>query len=586
MPKDGAVLQAALDYAQRGWLVAPLHWIVKGQCSCGKPTCESQGKHPLTPHGLKDSSKNPAIIRKWWKMWPEANVAIITGKESGLVVIDLDDKGHGIQEEELQSKGHGNLPLTPTADTGGGGRHYFYAYNGSRIRNRAGLLDLNVDVRGEGGYVVAPPSRHLSGKQYVWRINHIGHKVAPLPDWLHRLLTEEQKKHLPKDRTVPLSDLWAGVPHGKRNQTAAKLAGRLIGRGMQPEEVMSLMSLWNTQNEPVLPEAELAETVKSIYGAETRKPDFIGVMPAEYFLTADIAKPDNIVEKGIFPEGSALILTGASGVGKSLISLEIAVRLSKGMELWNMEVPKPRQVLLIQKENPDHTIRARLRRICRGLGVQVADKIFFADRKFKLNLNKDIDLRKVKDLIEKVKAEVVVLDPLSSYHSVNENDNIQMRQTLDHLTDITADTGVAWIVIHHEGKPTEATKNSKWRFRGASSIRDWADTMIGYLYKGNNEGKVMRMLTFDKVRHGPEPPNLLFERDENFIHHIVEEDKAVPTSLVAEALAELGGRAKNKAELYKIISKTANVSKATIYRAIDNGENRVWFQGDNGIVAI
>lgn len=587
--KTPPCLQAALDYAKRGWLTAPLHWIVKGRCSCGKEDCHSPGKHPLTQHGLKDASKNAHQIRKWWKMWPEANVAIITGKESGLVVLDFDDKGQGVQVDELQRKGKGNLPHTPQADTGGGGRHYFFSYNGTRIRNKANLLDLTIDVRGEGGYVVAPPSRHISGGKYVWRVNHVGNKLAPLPPWLQTILVEGQKKHLPKDRTVTLSEwgnLWTGVTEPGRNVAATRLAGRLLGRGLPREEVEAILQMWNVHNAPPMSTSELKAAIASINRAEEQKPDKIGVVPADYFLTADISKPEEIISKGIFPEASGLMLTGESGAGKSLLTLEIAIRLSKGMPIWEHDVSKPRQILFIQKENPDHTIKTRLRRICRGLGVQYPEKIFFADRKFRLNIGDARDLRKIKELIEKTRSEVVILDPLSSYHYEPENDNIKMRRVLDNLTDISGETGCAWIVVHHEGKPGDVNKLSKWRFRGATSIRDWADTMIGYIHKPNNEAKVMRILTFDKVRHGPEPANILLERDENFIHHIVEEDLAVPTSLIAEAFSELGGKAKSRAELYKIIAKYADVSRATIYRAIDNAENRVWIQGDKALIAL
>lgn len=590
MPKDGAVLQAALYYAKIGWQVVPLHHPDSSHvtgCSCIKPDCDSPGKHPRTEHGLKDASTNPGIITGWWKKWPQANVGIVCGKKSGLVVVDIDCKTGpaAAVQKALEAKGKGAMPYTVMSDTGGGGFHFLLSYNGIDIRNTTDFHDIKgVDIRGEGGYIVAPPSLHVSGEEYRWRIKP-GGKIAPIPDWLKKLFVEKKSYRPPADKTVLLGEwgkLWSGVETPGRNNTAARLAGRLLGRGISREEVIAILTVWNKANTPPLNQSELIQTINSINRSEEAKPDKIGAMPAEYFLTADIARPDNIVDKGIFPVGSGMMLTGESGAGKSLISLEIGVRIAKGMPLWEYEVPEPRTILYIQKENSEYSIKVRLKRICRGLGVQYPDNIFFADRKFKINLTSVPDMRKVKELVEKLQAKVVILDPLSSYHSVNENDNIQMRRVLDNLTDLSGETGCAWIVVHHEGKPgLENNRLSKWRFRGASSIRDWADTMIGYIVKPNNEGKVMRLLTFDKVRNGPQPTNLLFERDENFIHHVIEETSAVPMSYIAEALSDLGGRAKNKTELFKKLQEFTEASKATIYRAIEAAENRVWFEGES-----
>jgi hypothetical protein len=128
-------------------------------------------------------------------------------------------------------------------------------------------------------------------------------------------------------------------------------------------------------------------------------------------------------------------------------------------------------------------------------------------------------------------------------------------------------------VVHHEGKPAEG-KSTKWRFRGASSIRDWADTMLGYQHKAHNS-KVLRTITFDKIRHGPDRRGLVLERDGNFIHSIFDEDSPVQMSLVAEVIMELGGEAK-KAQVALKIKEYTGCSRATAYRVIDQSENILW----------
>lgn len=571
-------LQAALDYASRGWPVVPIYWPEGDKCSCGKDNCQSPAKHPITIHGLKDATTDKNIIKAWWNKWPKANVAILTGKVSGIMVVDIDPRNGGdVSLKKLERLG--NFPITPTAFTGGGGLHYILEHpgNGVRIGNKSKMAGYEgIDIKGDGGYILAAPSKHISGGQYTWKYPHIGTKIVPPPPWLKKLIETEvvHRTSLPNLRTNnPWAAMWRGVQDGVRNETAAKLAGRLLGRGLQEEEVTEILSIWDTQNSPPLSDQIIRSTVLSISRKEQQKPTTIGVMPAEYLLSSTIERPPEIIAKGVFMEASGLILTGESGVGKSLLSLEIAVKLSKGLPLWGYDVDKPRKILFIQKENPDYTVQTRLRRIMRGLSVNHVPNIQLVDRKFRADIGNSRDLQKITDLITKSGADIIILDPLSSYHHANENDNMAMRRVLDNLTDISAATNCAWIIVHHEGKPSE-DRQGKWRFRGASSIRDWADTMIGLIHKSNNEKKTLRLLNFDKVRHGPEHPSILLERDANFCHHEAEENTLIPMSLVAELLLDIGGKCKGKAPLAKKIMEFINCGRATAYRAIEAAEDR------------
>lgn len=157
------LLTAALWYATRKKPVFPLHSVDEaGRCSCGgKPGCKP-GKHPRIRNGHHGASTDPNRIRSWWSQWPDANIGIPTGESSGLLVLDIDDHGSA-SLEALEAK-HGQLPETLTVGTGGGGRHIYFRYRtGSDIRNSTGKVGSGLDVRGEGGYVVAPPSRTDKG---------------------------------------------------------------------------------------------------------------------------------------------------------------------------------------------------------------------------------------------------------------------------------------------------------------------------------------------------------------------------------------------------------------------------------------
>jgi putative DNA primase/helicase len=165
------LLSAALQYAARGWHVFPCWWINGGQCACPKGgACASPGKHPLTRNGVKDATDDEGQIREWWGTWPWAHVAIATGARSGLIVIDLDCKPgkDGLASLNALAEPHGGLLRTCMVRTGSGGLHLYFKHPGGHVANSAGEMGPGIDVRGEGGYVIAPPSGHVSGGRYEW----------------------------------------------------------------------------------------------------------------------------------------------------------------------------------------------------------------------------------------------------------------------------------------------------------------------------------------------------------------------------------------------------------------------------------
>jgi hypothetical protein len=177
---------AALDYAQRGLPVIPLHTLVDGLCTCRKKqNCgKSAGKHPRTLHGLKDASTNEEQIREWWNKWPDANVGIATGPESGVFMLGPDGQA-GIEAlAELEGQ-HERLPRTPRARSGGGGQHYVFAWpKDGHIKSGANYNGLPIDVRGQGGLFVAAPSLHWTSNRYQWEISLDQAPIAPAPAWL------------------------------------------------------------------------------------------------------------------------------------------------------------------------------------------------------------------------------------------------------------------------------------------------------------------------------------------------------------------------------------------------------------------
>jgi hypothetical protein len=180
-------LDAALTYAAKGWRVLPLYSIRNGQCSCGDRGCGNSGKHPLLAHGSKDATTDAGTIRNWFgAMFPDANIGIATGPESGIFLLGPDGE-QGIADLAKLEKANSELPATPRARSGGGGRHYLFRYpQGHTVANRRNHRGTKIDVRGQGGYFIAAPSNHKSGTPYAWETNAIPPAEAPpwLLDWL------------------------------------------------------------------------------------------------------------------------------------------------------------------------------------------------------------------------------------------------------------------------------------------------------------------------------------------------------------------------------------------------------------------
>ena len=181
-------LDDALRYASYGWPVFPCHSARSGVCSCRlRADCRHPAKHPHTRHGLKDATIDLRQIKKWWGKWPDANVAIVTGADSDLLVIDVDQAHGGPDSLEALLKRLDRLPDHPIAQTGGGGTHRVFQHPGCRVPSRQAVAE-GIDIRADGAYIIAPPSRHASGNAYEWHIDPETVTPPTLPeswlDWL------------------------------------------------------------------------------------------------------------------------------------------------------------------------------------------------------------------------------------------------------------------------------------------------------------------------------------------------------------------------------------------------------------------
>ena len=242
-------LEAALAYAALGWPVLPVAGMSAGECGCRR-SCQHPAKHPLTAHGVHDATTDAVLIAEWWRRSPQANVGIATGAGSGLVVVDVDLPRGGRESLRAVLAAGRELPLTLWACTGGGGLHLFYASPPNvRVANTSGRLPgvaprlPGIDLRGDGGYVVAPPSVHASGGRYRWA-RRAG--LVPLPPWVWAMPPARRARPAPVPTMSEGASAYGaaalsrelervrGLAVGERNDglnRAAFSLGRLVGGG-------------------------------------------------------------------------------------------------------------------------------------------------------------------------------------------------------------------------------------------------------------------------------------------------------------------------------------------------------------------
>ena len=229
-------LRAALAYAECfGFAVLP---------------CQPRGKTPLTEHGYKDAMRDPAQIREWWERWPEANVGIATGVISGVVVLDIDPRHGGDGTIVTLPAQYGKLPETPTVLTGGRGIHLYLRHPGRVVPNSASQIGQGIDVRGDGGYVIAPKSVHESGMCYLWEVSSRIDEtpLAELPAWLLKLMTGAEAGRAPNAESKgpsgaapDLVQLAGGVEEGDRDNQLFRLACYLRRRGYSRAQAEPLL---------------------------------------------------------------------------------------------------------------------------------------------------------------------------------------------------------------------------------------------------------------------------------------------------------------------------------------------------------
>ena len=229
----------ALGYAERGWPVLPL-----------------TGKKPAIKGGVHGARRDKSFIKQ--RFANGSNIGIQTGKQSGIIVIDIDPRNGGDATFSDLITEHGVIPETLQAITGGNGYHLFFNYPGVKLR---GKLGDGIDVKSDGGYVVAPPSVHPDTKQrYAWRKDYA---IADMPVWMLEMLTQPLTKREATSEAIPA---------GKRNTTLFEIGTAMKKKGASANKIMTRLLEDNCLHcQPPLPDEEVHAIAESVSAQSSQK---------------------------------------------------------------------------------------------------------------------------------------------------------------------------------------------------------------------------------------------------------------------------------------------------------------------------
>lgn len=448
------IRDAALRYAERGLPVFPV-----------------RGKLPLTHHGFIDASTDADVIRGWFKQSPDANVAMPTGAASGLFVLDIDPRHGGDQSLAALEAKYGPLPATLEALTGGGGRHLFFASpQGQLIRNSAGKLGPGLDVRGDGGYVVVPPSVHPETKQtYRWTSKV---KPAPAPAWLIEALTT----------TAPVVESApdATIPAGQRNDTLARIAGAMRRKGCTPQAIEAALLAENARRcSPPLPESEVRGIAQSVSrypsapsasnAPRVEEPSGppsqrrIVLIAADEFLKRTSRDERTWLVEGLLPASSQTIWQGRPKVGKSHSLLQLAFDMASGLPAFGrFQVPRATRCAYVELEEPESITKDRYAKMLRAHGGQGpnAENLRFFTREDLHHLHllpRELLGSHLQNLISALRdggSEMVILIALRRFLPTGHNlkDPEVAERINDALDAVLSETGAAIALANHDRK--------------------------------------------------------------------------------------------------------------------------------------
>lgn len=581
--------EAALQYANIGLAVFPLI---------------EKDKRPLTANGFKDATTDPAKIEEWWAIHPNANVGIATGQVSGgLVAIDMDvDKEKDKDGYHTFTKWCDDnfliLPDSWLSITGRGGYHLFYK-SAFPVPSKIGWLE-DVDIRADGGYVVAPPSIHPNGTRYEWEQAPDEYELITSDDteveFIFNSVLVDNKAGKAEPLKVPEE-----IPEGHRDEYMFKLACKYQAMGMSDSEMMAALMVANKERcKPPLSDKEIQKKLKQAQKyqkgevvsvnadtvAQRKTYNKTGRKIEESITENDLEMPtlENFQERdkewlipGYMPKGCVTLLCSDGGIGKTTIWCDTLAAFTTGRTtLFDkaLEIPfqtgEKRSVMYFSKEDPtEEILKRKLREAgadqskirCFGLDDERLSKIWYGS----LLLEK---------LVEKYKPDIVVFDTLQAFlpDGVDMAKRKDMRDALNPLNALGAKFGTTFLMVMHTNK---SANSGRQRMADSSDIWDLGrsalmagrtkDEGICYLsHEKSNYGRLQKTILFSVSDSGIEFKGTSKKKDRDYVAEGTVTTAATPR--LDEAMDFILDNVEDKIEVTELekLAKAAGIASHTL----------------------
>lgn len=532
-------LDFAIQYAQRGLSVIPLNYMVGfDECSCHRVDCTSKAKHPLVADWTNEATIDVEKIKKWWGRFPNANIGIVTGAVSNIVVLDVDgEEGRNslaMLEDEI-----GKLPETWIASTGHGS-HYYFKYNDKVSANRVRFAN-GLDIRSNGGYVVAPPSIHANGTKYLWKTKC---EIAAIPEpWIELINT---RKAEPQSENLPIV-----FAEGERNDSLFKLGASLKRKGLCYEAIEAALSAENQKRcQPPLKDYEVDIIVRQVNKLEgddgsyiktqadvPEEDDGISNNAVDLFDVQefDLANAEHIrtglkpLDRAIggFYMGTSSIITGYSSNGKTKFTNKIIISaIAQGYNSWvfsgefgasiykywlELSMADNKSVYKVDTDDDQPNIWQVKPEVKKEIRKWYQSKLFIYGKEE--DNSAEAIVNAMREAVVNKNVKILIIDNLMTVNFNCKETEVNMRQTefADTLRKFAINYNVAVVLVAHPKKPQGVSNElitrqpDMYDIAGSSNMPNMAHTILTVCRTSEREKQGVLNASGDGYRVPPDP---------------------------------------------------------------------------------
>lgn len=481
-----AVVESALQYAGLGWKVFPIQPPKGKVCTCHKgEDCPDPGKHPFHElRGMKSATRDMQMLKTLFGS-SEASIGLLCDKS--FWVLDVDGP-EGIADLDRLISENEPLPKTPIAQTGSGGRHYYFAFDPRVKKNRIKIGGYSIDCKTTGGAVVAPPSRHSSGNCYRWLIDPSETDLAGAPEWLIDFVNLDDRKSSSQTEFKFVGDLdlatAPGVGEGQRNSQLCRLVGSHLARLGDTPDLLQLAIAWGGRCDPPMKKNEVEKTVcnliakhlaNSVGNGDEGEKNQAQLPETELSVSrfSEIESRDiSWLWEGRFALGKITLLTGDGGVGKSMLTCDMAARISRGICFPDgTSCPIGDVFFIAGEDGAEDTIRPRLD----AAGADVVRVHLIRGpipkgEKYASPIDLSLHMGKLDRLLDRYPdSKLLIIDPIMDYlgPATNSDKATDVRRVLSPLRSLAEKHNVAIVAMNHLNRRQGGSSKSRSLGSGA-----------------------------------------------------------------------------------------------------------------------